>query len=65
MRITRMKKGYIIRLSNTEMDFLQHTVKEGMGSGMSHGENQHMEPAERRIMTDLILSAKRSANSKT
>lgn len=53
MRITRMKKGYIIRLSNTEMDVLQQTVEEGMGSGMWHGENQHMEPSERRIMTEV------------
>lgn len=53
MRITRMKKGYIIRLSNTEMDVLQHTVEEGMGSGMWHGDNGHMEPAEQRIMTEV------------
>lgn len=56
MKITRMKKGYIIRLSDTEMDVLKITVEEGMGSGMwLDGVNQHMKPAEQRIMTEVQM----------
>lgn len=53
MKITRMKKGYIIRLSDTEMDVLNETVSEGMGSGMWQGENFHMEPEHKRIITEV------------
>lgn len=53
MKITRMKKGYIIRLSDTEMAVLDVTMSEGMGSGMWQGENQHMEPEQKRIITEV------------
>ena len=51
MKITRMKKGYIIRLSDTEMAVLNVTMSEGMGSGMWQGENQHMDPDKKRNET--------------
>ena len=56
MKITRMKKGYIIRLSDTEMAVLERTVREGMGAadweagGWQRG---HLPPAEQRIMTEV------------
>lgn len=53
MRITRMKKGYIIRLSDTEMAVLDVTMSEGMGSGMWQGEHQHMDPEQKRIITEV------------
>ena len=56
MKITRMKKGYIIRLSDTEMAVLERTVREGMGAAdWAEGGSQrgHIAPAEQRIMTEV------------
>lgn len=54
MKITRMKKGYVIRVTDTEFDVLDITVQEGMGSGMwidlDHG---HLSPAEQRIINEV------------
>tara|TARA_R100001510_G_C7488244_1_gene97224 strand:+ start:153 stop:371 length:219 start_codon:yes stop_codon:yes gene_type:complete len=56
MKITRMKKGYIIRLSDTEMAVLQRTVREGMGTpDWEEGgwQRAYIPPAEQRIMTEV------------
>jgi len=54
MKITKMKRGYIIRLSDTEFDVLQQTVSEGMGSDMWLDDcNGHMSPAEQRVITQV------------
>ena len=61
MKITRMKKGYIIRLSDCEMAVLERTVREGMGApdweegGFKDDRWQrgHIPPAEQRIMTEV------------
>lgn len=53
MKITRLKKGYVIRLSDSEMAVLYLTVQEGMGSGMWQFENDHMPPDEKRIITEV------------
>lgn len=55
MKITRLKKGYVIRLSDVEMSVLQHTMQEGMGSSMwDEDENGHLETAQRRIITEAL-----------
>lgn len=55
MKITRLKKGYVIRLSDTEMSVLQTTVSEGMGSSMwDDGVASHLDPAQKRIVTEAL-----------
>tara|TARA_R100000995_G_scaffold48005_1_gene22869 strand:+ start:835 stop:1044 length:210 start_codon:yes stop_codon:yes gene_type:complete len=53
MKITRLKKGYVIRLTDTEFEVLNITMQEGMGSDMwvdqDHG---HLSPAEQRIINE-------------
>lgn len=54
MKITRLKKGYVIRVTDTEFDVLQTTMDEGMGSSLwDEKENGHLSPAERRIITEV------------
>ena len=57
MKITRMKKGYVIRVTDTEFDVLDITMQEGMGSGMwldlDYG---HRTPAEKRIINEVVKS---------
>lgn len=54
MKITRLKKGYVIRVTDTEFSVLDITMQEGMGSGMwidlDHG---HLSPAEQRIINEV------------
>ncbi len=54
MKITRLKKGYVIRVTDTEFEVLNITMQEGMGSGMwidlDHG---HLSPAEQRIINEV------------
>ncbi len=54
MKITRLKKGYVIRVTDTEFSVLDITMQEGMGSGMwvdfDHG---HLLPAEQRIINEV------------
>lgn len=55
MKITRLKRGYVIRLSDTEYDVLRHTVDEGMGAGFwIDRDNSWMSQAERRIMNEVV-----------
>jgi hypothetical protein len=57
MKITRMKKGYVIRVTDTEFDVLDITMQEGMGSSMwidfDYG---HLRPAEKRIINEVSES---------
>lgn len=57
MKITRMKKGYVIRVTDTEFDVLDITMQEGMGSGMwldlDYGQ---LKPAEKRIINEVVKS---------
>tara|TARA_R100000030_G_scaffold70219_1_gene53883 strand:+ start:362 stop:574 length:213 start_codon:yes stop_codon:yes gene_type:complete len=54
MKITRLKKGYVIRVTDAEFSVLDITMQEGMGSGMwidlDHG---HLSPAEKRIINEV------------
>lgn len=55
MKITRMKKGYVIRLTDTEMAVLEETVMEGQGSGLWEDVEMgcsHLPPAQQRIITE-------------
>ena len=53
MKITRMRKGYVIRVTNTEFQVLRSLMDEGMGSGMwADCDYKHMPPAEQRIITE-------------
>jgi len=53
MKITRMKKGYVIRVTDTEFGVLSELMREGMGSGMwEDGDYKHLPPAEQRIITE-------------
>ena len=57
MKITRLKKGYVIRVTDTEMAVLQDTVGEGMGSSLWDDAERgysHLPPAEQRIITEVI-----------
>ena len=62
MKITRLKKGWAIRLTDSEMAVLKNTVEEGMGAadwldgGWQRG---HLAPAEKRVMTE-VLEGKRN-----
>ena len=56
MKITRLKKGFVIHVTDTEMSVLQDTVCEGMGSSMWDDAERgysHMPPAEQRIITEV------------
>ena len=62
MKITRLKKGWAIRLTDSEMNVLIRTVDEGMGAsdwvdgGWHRG---HLASAEKRVMTE-VLEGKRN-----
>ena len=55
MKITRMKKGYIIRLSDTEMALLQEINSEGIMSyhEMHESNLTSLSSAEKRILTEI------------
>ena len=56
MKITRLKSGYVIRVTDTEMSVLQDTVSEGMGSSLwddAEGGYSHLPPAQQRIITEV------------
>lgn len=56
MKITRLKRGYVIRLTDTEMSVLDDTVTEGMGSSLweeVEGGYSHLPPAEQRIINEV------------
>tara|TARA_S200002703_G_scaffold143791_1_gene137024 strand:- start:346 stop:564 length:219 start_codon:yes stop_codon:yes gene_type:complete len=56
MKITRLKKGYVIRVTDAEMAVLEETVSEGMGSSLWDDVEEgysHMPPAQRRIITEV------------
>ena len=56
MKITRLKKGYVIRLTDAEMSVLQDTVNEGMGSSLwneEEGGYNHLPSSQKRIITEV------------
>ena len=55
MKITRMKKGYIIRLSDTEMTLLEQINTEGiMSYHEKHVSDQTgLSSAEKKILTEI------------
>jgi hypothetical protein len=56
MKITRLKSGYVIRVTDSEMAVLEETVSEGMGSSLwddVEGGDSHLPPAEQRIITEV------------
>jgi len=56
MKITRLKKGYRINLSNAEWAVLERTVREGMGAAdWTEGgwQRDYIPPDEKRIMTEV------------
>ena len=58
MKITRMQKGWVIRLTDTEMNVLRRTVDAGMGAAdwVDGGwQRDHIPPAEKRVMTEVSL----------
>ena len=58
MKVTRLKKGYRINLSDAEWYVLERTVQEGMGaSDWTDGgwQRGHIPPDEKRIMTEATM----------
>ena len=55
MEITRMKKGYIIRLSDAEMNLLREINSEGIQAyfEMHEGNATGLAPPEKRILTEI------------
>jgi hypothetical protein len=56
MKITRLKSGYVIRVTDSEMAVLEDTVSEGMGSSLwddAEGGHSHLPPAQQRIITEV------------
>ena len=55
MKVTKMKRGYIIRLSDTEFDLLSGEMQcEFMGSGtFVDGDWKHLPPAQQRVLTEI------------
>lgn len=55
MKVTKMKRGYIIRLSDSEYDLLSGEMQyEFMGSStFVDGDWRHLPPAEQRILTEI------------
>jgi hypothetical protein len=56
MKITKLKKGYRINLTDTEMSLLLYIHAEGIeGVYEQHAENMSgLETAEKRILTEVI-----------
>ena len=53
MKITRMKKGYVIRVTDTEFSVLSALTDEGMGASFwVDGGSEYMPPAEQRVITE-------------
>lgn len=55
MKVTRLKKGYRINVSDAEWAVLERTVREGMGAPewVDGGwQRDHIPPDEKRIMTE-------------
>lgn len=55
MKVTKMKRGYIIRLSDTEFELLSGEMQyEFMGSGtFVDGDWKHLPPAQQRVLTEI------------
>ena len=55
MKVTKMKRGYIIRLSDSEYDLLSNEMHyEFMGSGTFVDEDwKHLPPAQQRVLTEI------------
>ena len=55
MKVTKMKRGYIIRLSDSEFDLLSGEMQyEFMGSGTFVDANwKHLPPAQQRVLTEI------------
>jgi len=56
MKVTKMKRGYIIRLSDSEYDLLSNTIKhEALGSSVFIDEDWgHLPPAQQRICREIV-----------
>jgi hypothetical protein len=56
MKITRLKKGYAIRLSDVEFDLLEQIHGEGfMAYAENHAEDMTgLSPKEKRILTEVV-----------
>ena len=58
MKVTRLKKGYRINLSDAEWAVLTRTMDEGMGAAdwtESGWQRDHIPPDEKRIMTEATM----------
>jgi len=55
MKVTKMKRGYIIRLSDSEFDLLSGEMQyEFMGSGtFVDADWKHLPPAQQRVLTEI------------
>lgn len=55
MKVTRLKKGYRINLSDTEYDLLKLINSEGIQAyyELSADDQTGLEPAEKRILTEI------------
>ena len=54
MKITKLKKGYRINLSDSEMGLLRQINSEGIQAYLEMGnESNGLEPAEKRILTEI------------
>ena len=58
MKVTKLKKGYRINVSDTEMSVLKHINREGMQSYLEalatlHGNQTGLNSAQKRILTEI------------
>ena len=55
MKVTRMKRGYVIRLSDSEYDLLSNEMQyEFMGSTTYVDQDwEHLPPAQQRVLTEI------------
>lgn len=61
MKITRLKKGYVIRVTDTEMDVLRHIHGEGyIGIAEQHdnGVGSGLQGASKAIMTQIMKQSR-------
>lgn len=58
MKVTKLKKGYRINLSDTEMTLLRTFSAEGLTAYIEmHGEDSTgLDPAEKRVLTEIMNS---------
>ena len=56
MKVTKLKRGYVIRLSDSEYDLLSGEMHwEFMGSGtFVDADWKHLPPAEQRVLTEIV-----------